>query len=46
MVMKDADGNEISIDLHDVRFIDNLKDSGLRQAQKSGFQVYSFGAAQ
>lgn len=34
MVMKDADGNEISIDLHDVRFIDSLKDSGLKAGAK------------
>lgn len=34
MVMRDADGNEVSVDLHDVRFIDSLKDSGLEAGAK------------
>jgi two-component system sensor histidine kinase VanS len=29
MVMTDADGREISVDLHDVRFIEGLKEAGL-----------------
>lgn len=34
MIMKDTDGNEISVDLHDVRFIDSLKVSGLKAGAK------------
>ncbi|NLV35865.1 MAG: HAMP domain-containing histidine kinase [Clostridiaceae bacterium] len=39
MLIKDADGREISTDLHDVRFIDILKDAGL----KTGAKVKIFG---
>lgn len=30
MVMEDADGREISVDLHNVKFIDSLKEAGLK----------------
>ena len=34
MVMKDVDGREISVDLHDVKFIDSLKEAGLKAGSK------------
>lgn len=39
MVIRDADGREISTDLHDVRYIDSLRDAGL----KTGAKVQIFG---